>query len=303
MIPAFAAAPYVPLTSADWDDRFTKALLVSAILHVLIVFGAHFKAANPRLFENTMPPLDVVLVNAKSEERPLDADLLAQHNLVGGGTVEENRHASSPLPVSPHDQPRSAEADMNARMQALEQKTQAMMRQIQSDYAAPPPTPAPQEEPRPPTPAPAAQDSAERSLEMARLQAKIEQEFDDYQKRPRRLHVGANAREFNLAQYIEAWRVKVEGVGNRNYPEAARRNHLYGSLLLSVCIKHDGHIDEVTVTKSSGEKILDSAARHIVYLASPFARLPPVMKKNGVDQVCIMRTWTFTRSDELATTL
>ena len=74
MIPAFAAAPYVPLTSADWDDRFTKALLVSAILHVLIVFGAHFKAANPRLFENTMPPLDVVLVNAKSEERPLDAD-------------------------------------------------------------------------------------------------------------------------------------------------------------------------------------------------------------------------------------
>lgn len=302
MIPMFAASPYAPLTSANWDDRFTKALLISAILHVLFVFGMHFKAANPKLFENNMPPLDIVLVNAKSKEKPLTADLLAQHNLAGGGSVEENRHASSPLPMSPSEKARSAESQLKSRVEALEQKTQAMMRQFKSDYQTPPPAPAQQEEPRPATPVPAPQDLTERSLEMARLQAKIDLEFDEYQKRPRRLHVGANAKEFNLAQYIEAWRIKVERIGNLNYPEAARRNHIYGSLLLSVCIRNDGQLDEVTVTKSSGEKILDAAARHIVDMAAPFSKLPPELKKTGVDQVCIMRTWSFTRADEFATT-
>lgn len=298
----FAASPYLPMTSADLDDRFTKALLVSAILHVLMVFGMHFTAANPHLFDNSVPPLDVVLVNAKTQEVPLQADVLAQHNLAGGGTVEENRQASSPLPVSRRDQARAADAAFNARVQALEQKTQVMMRQLQSDYATPEPTPTPQAEARPETPVDAPQDLAQRSVEMARLQAKIEQEYDEYQRRPRRLNVGANAREFNLAQYLESWRIKVERVGNLNYPEAARRKHLYGSLRLYVCIREDGSLDEVLVDKSSGEKILDAAAKHIVNLAAPFSRLPPDMKKQGVDQVCIMRTWTFTRSDELATT-
>jgi protein TonB len=299
-MPVFSGTPYVPLTSADWDDRFSKALLVSAIVHIVLIFGLHFKAANPKLFDNSMPPLDVVLVNAKSREAPLNAELLAQHNLAGGGTVEENRQAASPLPVSRHDQEQSAEAEMHARMQALEAKTQAMMRQLQSSYKVPEPTPNPQAEARPVTPVPAPQDLTQRSIEMARLQAKIEQDYSEYQKRPRRLEVGANAREFNLAQYLEAWRIKVERVGNLNYPEIARRNHLYGNLLLSVCIKDDGTLEQVEVMRSSGIKILDAAAQHIVNMAAPFGRFPPALRKEA-DILCITRTWTFTRSDELAT--
>ena len=84
---AFEPAPYDPLTSADWDDRFTKAILISAIVHTLFIFGLQFQQANPKLFENRNPPIDVVLVNAKSKDRPLKADVLAQHNLDGGGTA------------------------------------------------------------------------------------------------------------------------------------------------------------------------------------------------------------------------
>jgi protein TonB len=139
---AFSPSLYAPLTSADWDDRFTKAVLVSAILHVLVIFGMHFQAANPKLFENAGPPLDVVLVNAMTKDKPIKADVLAQHNLDGGGNVDEDRQATSPLPASDREQAMSAEAEFNARMQALEQQTQAMMKQIKSDYALPEQKPA-----------------------------------------------------------------------------------------------------------------------------------------------------------------
>jgi hypothetical protein len=181
---AFSPSLYAPLTSADWDDRFTKAVLVSAILHVLVIFGMHFQAANPKLFENAGPPLDVVLVNAMTKDKPIKADVLAQHNLDGGGNVDEDRQATSPLPASDREQAMSAEAEFNARMNALEQQTQAMMKQIKSDYALPEQKPAAPAESRPPSPTPAPVDLATRSLEMAKLQARIDQNMDEYQKRP-----------------------------------------------------------------------------------------------------------------------
>ncbi len=295
---AFAADPYAPLSSADWDDRFTKAILVSAILHVLVIFGIQFKAANPKLFEPSTPPLEVVLVNARTEAKPLKADVLAQHNLDGGGNVDDDRQAKSPLPASEREQAMSAEAEFNARVQALEKQTQAMLQQLRSDYATPAQQPLAAPEPRPPAPAPAPADLVARSLEMARLQARIDQNMDEYQKRPRRMFVGARAQEFTFAQYVEDWRLKVERVGNMNYPEAAKRNRLYGTLVLTVNIHDDGSLESVQIERSSGSKILDQAAINIVEMAAPYARFPEAMRKK-VDILGITRSWAFTRSDQL----
>ncbi len=295
---AFAPIPYAPLTSADWDERFTKAILVSAILHVLFIFGMQFKAANPKLFENNNPPIDVVLVNAKSKTKPIKADVLAQHNLDGGGNVDDERQAKSPLPASDREQAMSAEAEFNARVQALERQTQALMKQIKSDYVAPEQKPAPPVDPRPAAPVPAPVDLAARSLEMARLQGQINQQMDEYQKRPRRMYVGARAQEFTFTQYVEDWRIKVERVGNLNYPEAAKRNGLYGTLVLTVSIKDDGSVESIQIERSSGSKILDQAAINIVEMAAPYARFPEAMRKK-VDILGITRSWSFTRSDQL----
>lgn len=295
---AFEPVPYDPLTSADWDDRFTKAILISAIVHTVFIFGLQFQKANPALFENRSPPIDVVLVNAKTKDKPLQADVLAQHNLDGGGTVAEARQATSPLPVSPQDQPMSAEVEANARVQALEQQAKALMQQIKSSYQVPEQKPQADADPRPPAPVPAPADLAQRSIEMARLQARIDQQWDDYQKRPRRMFVGARAQEYTFAQYVDDWRLKVERVGNLNYPEAARRERLYGSLVLTVNINADGSLESVQVDRPSGSKILDAAAVKIVEMAAPYAPFTPAMRKK-VDILGITRTWTFTRSDQL----
>jgi protein TonB len=293
-----APLPYAPQTSVDWDDRLTQAILISAILHVLVIFGMQFTQANPKLFDNASPPIDVVLVNAKTKEKPLQADVLAQVNLDGGGNVDEDRQAKSPLPVAEQDQVMSAEAEFNARVQALEQQTKTLMQQIKSDYQMPAQKPAPAAEPRPPSETPAPMDLAARSLEMARLQARIDQQREEYQKRPRRMFVGARAQEFTFAQYVEDWRIKVERVGNLNYPEAAKRNGLYGTLMLTVNIFDNGKIESIQIERSSGSKVLDAAAIKIVEMSAPFPPFPEAIRKK-VDILGITRSWTFTRSDQL----
>lgn len=315
--PALSTA--FPTVVKAWDSTWfflstavanlSNALMVSAIIHVVVIFGLTHQPVNPKLFDNAGPPIDVVLVNAKTKEKPLQADVLAQHNLDGGGNVDENRLAKSPLPASDRDQAMSAEAEFNARLQALEQQTQALMKQIKSDYKMPDQKPAAPVDARPPSPVPAPLDLASRSLEMARLKASIDQQREEYQKRPRRLFIGARAQEYTVAQYVEDWRIKVERVGNLNYPEAARKNRIYGSLMLEACIQADGALykdpyeDNPKVVRSSGAKILDAAAVHIVEMSAPFGKFTEAVRqalsKSQTELLCITRTWSFTRTDQL----
>jgi protein TonB len=140
----------------------------------------------------------------------------------------------------------------------------------------------------------------QRALEMVRLEAQINKNWDAYQKMPRRKFIGARTQEYRFAQYIEDWRVKVERIGNLNYPEQARQQKVFGSLQLSVSIRADGSVESVEVSKSSGQRILDAAAIRIVRLAglNGFAPLPPNITRD-VDILTITRTWTFTSSDRL----
>ena len=139
-----------------------------------------------------------------------------------------------------------------------------------------------------------------RSLEAARLEAQISRDWDAYQKKPKRNFVGARTQEYRFARYAEDWRIKVEKVGNLNYPEEAKRQKIYGSLQLIVNIKADGSVERVEVKRSSGHKELDEAAIRIVNLAAPYAAFPEDIRKD-TDILGIVRTWTFTRADQLDT--
>lgn len=138
----------------------------------------------------------------------------------------------------------------------------------------------------------------QKSLEIARLEAQINKNHDAYQKMPRRKFIGARTQEYRFAQYIEDWRIKVERIGNLNYPEQARRQGIFGSLRLSVSINADGSLGPIEVSKSSGNRVLDAAAMRIVKLAAPYSPLPPDIRKD-TDILVITRTWTFTSSDRL----
>lgn len=294
--PLGGTARYEPMTANEMDDRFNMAMVLSLIVHTILIFGLTFKAANPELFRNDKP-LDVVLVNARSESKPLKPDVLAQANLDGGGTVDQNLHAKSPLPASQMESPASS-SSLDEQIRVQEEKVHRLLAQARSTYSVPTDQTDDKAEPKPPAPTPAPVDLASASLEMARLQARIDQEYQAYEKRPRRVFVGPQAQNFNYARYVEDWRIKVERIGNLNYPEAAKRGHIYGALVLTVSVKANGTLESVEINRSSGSKILDAAAIKIVEMSAPFSPFPAEMRKTA-DVISITRVWNFTNSDQL----
>ena len=115
----------------------------------------------------------------------------------------------------------------------------------------------------------------------------------------RRVTLTPGMKDYRYSQYLDDWRRKVERIGAMNYPEEAR-GKFFGSLVLSVALRPDGSIDRITLIRSSGNPVLDEAAKRIVTFASPFAPFPPDIRKE-TDYLDITRTWNFTRGNTLET--
>ncbi len=139
---------------------------------------------------------------------------------------------------------------------------------------------------------------ASRNDEIARLTERIDAKTRAYQSRARRKAISTSTREYRYASYMEAWRRKVERIGNLNYPEEARRKGLYGNLILHVSVRADGSLEGIRVVRSSGQDLLDQAAVRIVELAAPFAPFPPDIAAE-TDLLDITRTWQFQRNNQL----
>ena len=281
------------------SSRLKLALLLSVVCHAAVLFGINFKPPLPK-DSKAGNPLEVVLVNSKSASKPSKADAWAQANLEGGGNTRSNRGAKTPFPLALKNN-QAVETDTGRQeTEQLEQETQRLMTEANSDqlmYQAEPPLVQSERSQN-------AIDTTglvQRSLEIARLEAQTPVNYEAYQHRPKRKFIGARTQEFRFARYAEDWRLKVERIGNLNYPEAARREGLYGKLQLTVGIKSDGSLESIEINRSSGRKVLDEAAIRIVNLAGQngFAPFPPDISRD-TDILHITRTWVFTRSDELA---
>ena len=306
-------------------DFFTLALLASALLHALIIVFVKFQPPALQFFKDQMTALDVVLVNSKHHKRPKKADALAQANLDGGGNTSENRQLKSTLPLQ-KNKPTDATMDSRSkslkkslaqaeeeeirkaeRFAELDKQAKALMSQLQAAHAI---ETNPTQKIRPTNPETGRIDSTTKalnttdlmseSIEMARLEAQINKQQDDYQKRPKRKSIGARTQEYRFATYVESWRQKIERIGNLNYPEAARDQKIYGQLQLTVYIKSNGEVEKVEIRRSSGYPVLDNAAKRIVEMSSPYAAFPEDLRKE-VDILDITRTWIFTKEDSLAT--
>jgi protein TonB len=278
------------------DRLLVTALAASFVLHA-VVLALRFAPFDLSMHDRNGPPLEVALVNAKSKSKPTKAEILAQHHLDGGGNTDANRRAKSPLPVLPHESENTELALATQKVEALEQHAKELMTQLRSQSRVAAPQPLPTEVQDPPE-LPSAAEIMQRTMEAVRLEAQIAKEMDAYAKRPKRRFVGARAEEYRFARYVEDWRMKVERIGNLNYPEAARSRKLYGSLLLTVGVRADGSIESIAIDRPSGQKILDLAARKIVQMAAPFAAFPPDIRRD-TDILYITRTWTFAPGDSL----
>jgi protein TonB len=274
------------------DKALVMALTVSIGLH-MTVLAVRFVDPEFLRVRSTDPPLEIILVNAKSDTRPGKAEALAQANLDGGGSHEAGRR-TSPLPNSL--QMRDGDALDSARrlVEQLEEEQKKLLTALKDSLQM---RPLPRKETTADSPQPGASEEETRQ-QLARTQAEIAKQISDYQKRPRKHHFMPSTSEYRYARYVEDWRSRVEKIGNEHYPDEAR-GKVYGTLRMTVAVRKDGSLVEATLEQSSGSPVLDRAARRIVNMAAPYPPFPPEIARD-TDVLEITRTWIFT-NDQLST--
>jgi len=272
-------------------DRFSFAIFLAGIVHLLIIFGIGFALPEK---QNSATTLDVTLAQSHQQNAPEEADFLAQANQEGSGTLDERAQmttteladfaAEDIRLTQPIQQQASASKPQQADRASVttdRSRMQVESQDLQQDIMA-------FDLPEGPT-----KSLLERSLEIASLEAKLDRQRQTLSKKPRTRRLTATStRQSNDALYMNQWLRKIETVGNLNYPSEAKRQNLSGSLRLLVAVRADGTIHEMKVLESSGHTVLDNAAKQIVRLAAPFAPFSDAMRKD-TDVLEIIRTWQF----------
>ncbi len=277
------------------SDRLSFTIFVAVVFHAILIFGVVFAA--PKI---QMPHvMEVTLAQHKSQDADKDADFLGNANQRGSGTLDKAALVTSPHQSRFHDdrindiQPeerratsRASEAESrqvisttaksstqyNNSKSAQKQQEQVEARQAQLAMAW-------------------------QSDEISSLEARLAARKQAYAKRPRVRTVSTVSTKYDRdAAYVDAFRSRVEEIGNKNYPALARQKKISGNVRLMVSILATGQVKEIVVLKSSGYPVLDEAARQSVRLAEPFLPFPAAIRKD-TDVLQVIRTWKF--SDRL----
>jgi periplasmic protein TonB len=246
-----------------------------------------------RVFEDT--PLEVVLVNARSNEKVDRAHAIAQASLAGGGEAEKGR-ATSPLPPSAFTTFGDAAEDEQKKIDEMQEQQMLMLATLKRTLAAMPPSDPQQAQS---TPQAAAQEEKRRHL--MKLLAEIEKRINEENARPKKRYISPSTREEVYAVYYDALRRRIEERGTTNFPEAAGRK-LYGELTMVLTVNHDGRVLGTEIVESSGNLTLDRRAATIARAAGPFGHFNEAMRHKA-DEIVVVSRFKFTHDETLETRL
>lgn len=287
------------------ENRFLSIALGASVLVHAVLLGVHFAAPEAFRLKPADPGLEVILVNAKHDKAPVKADAIAQANLDGGGNANEGR-AKSPLPdmrkVENGDSVKAAQRKV-AALEAQQQKILAQMNKAAPVVATPE-----QEKPKEVPPQLNARDLLDTAKAVARLEAEVAKNIEDYNKRPKKTQVTARTREAGYALYYKAMQEKIEKLGTLNFPQKDGKK-LYGELVIYIPVFQDGSIYNkeggARIERGSGNPALDAAALAIVRRSAPYGRFPENMRASGgKDDIWeVITRFRFTHEETLQTDL
>lgn len=278
---------------SQWKTlHWALAVSVGAHAAMLLVRVADPEALR-RAFTDT--PLEVILVNARSNERPVQAQAIAQASLAGGGNLDSGR-ATSPLPMAPTTEAGDASETTRRQLEQLHQEQQMLLAQVRRELAT---LPAPNLA-RDGSSAPE-REQEERRRQLVRLLAEIEKRIEQENARPRKRFISPATREAVYAVYYDALRRRIEERGTRDFPQAQGRK-LYGELTMNITVDATGRVVAAEVVQPSSSRVLDQRAVAIVLGAAPYGSFTPAMRREA-DQIVVTSRFRFTHQDSLETTV
>ncbi|MFC0348990.1 energy transducer TonB family protein [Undibacterium danionis] len=281
----------------------SAAILVSVLFHTVVLL-VHFVMPKPEENSAVDSGLEIILVNAKHDKRPMNAQALAQVNLDGGGAHDDGR-AKSPLP----DMRRTEDGDnvlvAQRKVQELEERQRQLIDQVRNETRFKSQRILDKKQLEDNQPQENGRDPVDSNKALARSIAEISQTIEDQNKRPRKTFLSPSTQAVGHAIYYKALQKKVEDVGTLNFPQLNGKK-MYGEVIIYIPIFQDGTIYEKgggpKVEKTSGNPALDSAALKIVRKAAPFGNFPANMRSKDKDDIWIVITrFKFTRDQLLET--
>lgn len=266
---------------------------LSVAVHAGLV-GFRFAAPETynRVFQDT--PLEVILVNARSQERPQEAQALAQVRLAGGGEVPEVRISSSPLPPAMNAAAGTDLSEVQQKIEVLKMQQMRLLTQLKDELAV-----LTRENAGDKSDSPDREAKVQRQQQLARQLAQIEQRVDQTQGAARKRYISPATQEAVYAIYYDKMRHSIEYQGTLNFPEAAGEK-IYGELTMVITVDSRGQLLSTEVARSSGNPLLDERAVAIVRTAAPFGLFNRKMRAQA-DQIVVVSRFNFSRDDTLAT--
>ena len=283
------------------QDLISVTAFFSAMVHAVIILGVSFTLPEFAKVRNPDFTLDVVLTNAPNELESEDAQLLSNQDSVGGGNFNED--AKTPLPykpVPPQDiesiKKTATEApNTKVRTDTLINAAESPVQQLRHMEEAPDIKIT--EQSRGPD---KVSTKSARKLEMERLSAKISREWQAYQKRPRKLFLSPATKSHWAANYLAQWAKQVREQGNANFPVQIMARGLTGTVIMWVEMKPNGALGSIGIDESSGNSLLDQAAKRIVRDSAPFPPIPEEAR-DGNDVIVITRSFHFLIGNQFTT--
>jgi protein TonB len=274
------------------NDRLGSTLFLAVLLHGVVILGVTFSVAT---FDDdhASPSLNVtLLVEGRDEPKPENADFIANRNSQAAGAAAKGLHATNALsaqePVAQPGNPDGADLTDGTPRELVPSAEELVSRgQSERVNATPQPTDDPADDRRK---AAALVDSLAPQTTAAELGVRAELPSGDDERRT--LIATPSAQQSILAEYLEAWRGRVERIGTANYPSRFLGGPDHGRPTLEVTIRADGSLKDIIVRHSSGDKALDQAALRILRLAAPFDPLPANIRKN-YDVLRFAYDWDF----------
>jgi protein TonB len=274
------------LTTLQW------ALALSLAAHAVLL---SVRVVDPGAIQRAVhdTPLEMILLNARGEEPPVEAQALAQAHLAGGGEAAQGR-ATSPLPLAATVQSGESPEQARQRIAQLQRQQRQLLVQARREIAA-----LPQPDPSRDGGDPDQRQQEERRMQLLRLLAEIEKRVNEENARPKRRYISPATREVVYALYYDNLRRRIEDRGTRSFPEHQGRK-LFGELTMNVTIDAAGRVVEADIVRSSNNPQLDQQALAIVAASQPFGPFTPTMRAQ-TDLIVVTSRFRFTRDEALET--
>ncbi len=281
-----ASLPVEPLEPDATSTRFLRwAILLSLLCHAALLGWQRQVVIPARL---PASELEIVMMNASTDSTPVNAQVLAQVNVDGGGQATSGI-ASSNLPYLDQAPEAVVLESLTKQRLNLEAEQQQLLTQLQSQQLVQDNRPAEQflKDSQQP-----GQD--ERNQEQVLLNSALtalSEQVQRYNQRPRKMFDAPSAQQARYAEYVNLWRQRIEQIGTQQYPTGTEGKE-YGSVQASLTIGSDGVLIDISIDRPSDKALLNQAVTRIAQLASPFAPFPREMALH-VDQIVLTRTWHF----------